>query len=56
MCLKKSIIKKSSIKLNKYPFWTNIDFKNVKNVNKIQIDIENLKRRNFGINEIKIYN
>ncbi len=53
---KKSIIKKSSIKLNKYPFWTNIDFKNVKNVNKIQIDIENLKRRNFGINEIKIYN
>ena len=49
-----TIVKK--IKLKKYPFWTNVELnENNNQINSVNIDIQNLKELNFGLNEIKIY-
>ena len=41
--------------LNKYPFWTKISIANENLMNKLVLDISNLKKFRYGINEIKIY-
>ena len=41
--------------LKKYPFWTKISIANDNLVNEIILDISNLKKLTYGINEIKIY-
>ena len=54
--LKDKKIKQKKFILNKYPFWTEINFDIFNEIDKIELDILNLKRSNFGINEIKILN
>ena len=49
-------IKQKNFILNKYPFWTEINFNSFDEIDKIELDIFNLKRNNFGINEVKIFN
>ena len=51
---KNSIIKKGKLNLNKFPFWSYIDFRDETNFDKIRIDTKNFKKQNYGINEIKI--
>ena len=52
---KNEIISKS-IKLKQYPFWTNITFDGVEDqIESVNIDIKNLKKFNYGLNEIKFY-
>ena len=52
---KKEIISKS-IKLKQYPFWTNITFDGSKDqIESVNIDIKNLIKFNYGLNEIKFY-
>jgi len=54
--LKDKKIKQKKFILIKYPFWTEINFDNFNEIDKIELDILSLKRNNFGINEIKIFN
>ena len=52
---KNEIISKS-IKLKQYPFWTNITFDGSKDqIESVNIDIKNLIKFNYGLNEIKFY-
>ncbi len=51
-----TLLEKRNIYLNKNPFWTNINFKNGILANTFIIDVEELKKNNFGISEIKIFN
>ena len=41
--------------LEKYPFWTKIFISNDNLIDKIILDVSNLKKFEYGINEIKIY-
>ena len=50
----KTMIKKKVV-LRKYPFWTTIINKNPMMIDKVLINIKDLKDKNFGINEIKLY-
>ncbi len=50
----KTMIKKKVV-LRKYPFWTTIIIKNPMMIDKVLINIKDLKNKNFGINEIKLY-
>ena len=52
---KNSIIKKGKLNLNKFPFWSYIDFREETYFDKIRIDTKNFKKQNYGINEIKIF-
>ena len=54
--LKDKKIKQKKFILNKYPFWTEINFNSFDEIDKIELDIFSLKRNNFGINEVKIFN
>lgn len=49
------LLNKIETKLNKFPHWTNISFNENKEVSKILINIKELKKNNFGLNEIKIF-
>ena len=53
---KNSDIKKESLKLELFPYWTtlNLDY-NKKKVNKVQLNIQNLKKKKYGINELKFF-
>ena len=51
----KDEIYSEDIILNKYPFWTKISISNENLMSKLILDISNLKKFKYGINEIKIY-
>ena len=52
---KNSIIKKGKLNLKKFPNWSYIDISEETNFDKIRINTKNLKKQNYGINEIKIF-
>lgn len=41
--------------LNKYPFWSKLKVNDKNNITNIEFDMTELKKRSFGINELKIY-
>ena len=47
--------KNDEIFLNPHPFWTTIIFESPIRSNNLKIDIKNLKIKNYGLNEIKIF-
>ena len=52
----KKEINVKKVKLKKYPFWTNIQFKeNYEHINGVNLDVKILKELNYGLNEIKFY-
>ncbi len=48
-------LKKTEIFLNPYPFWTTYILNSPVRSNSLQINIKNLKNKNYGLNEIKIF-
>lgn len=48
-------IKKIKKNLKKFPFWTIFNLKDLQGVEYIELDTKNLIEKNFGLNEIKIY-
>lgn len=51
----KKMVKKKQMTLRKQPFWSSLTFENKFLADEIKIDVNNLKNKSFGINEIKIY-
>ena len=52
----KKEINVKKVKLKKYPFWTNIQFReNYEHINGVNLDVKILKELNYGLNEIKFY-
>ena len=49
------VVNKKKIILEKSPFWNTVNFNEELLADKIVINIKDLKEKNFGINEIKIY-
>ena len=49
-------VKEGAIILKKYPFWSEITFDQLIEASEIKLNITNLKKNNFGINELKIFN
>ena len=49
-------VKEGAIILKKYPFWSEITFDQLIEASEIKLNITNLKKDNFGINELKIFN
>ena len=49
------MVKKKQMAIRKQPFWSSLTFENKFLADEIKIDINNLKNKSFGINEIKIY-
>ena len=49
-------VKEGAIILKKYPFWSEITFDELIEASEVKLNITNLKKANFGINELKIFN
>ena len=43
------------IKLNLFPYWTSLNIDNKEKIIKVQIDIQELKIKNAGLNEVIFY-
>jgi len=48
-------VKQKSFILKKYPFWSKIKINEELQIDKIEIDVQNLIKNNLGINEIKLF-
>ena len=49
------LVEKKKIYIKKYPYWTTYNLDSSLKLDRILINIKNLKINNYGLNEVKIY-